>query len=181
MAATDDPVLWLSLAAALVGLVGSVVPGLPGVPLIFLSALAYAYLTGFEVVGAAPLVLLGLFAALALVADFAATAYGARRFGASRWGTAGGALGALLGTLLGALLLGVGAIPGLILGAVAGVFAGEHLRRRRQGMTPEEESGGWRRTSRAAGGVLVGYVAGAVAQVLLAVLSLAVFAAALLV
>ncbi|MCA3749529.1 MAG: DUF456 domain-containing protein [Rubrobacter sp.] len=180
MQATSDPVLWLSLAAALVGLVGSVVPGLPGVPLIFLSALVYAYLTGFEVVGAPALVLLGVFAALALAADFVATAYGARRFGASRWGTAGGALGALLGTLLGALFLGVGAIPGLILGAVAGVFAGEHLRRRRGG-APEEGRGGWRRTSRAAGGVLVGYVAGAVAQGLLALLSLAVFVAALFV
>jgi uncharacterized protein YqgC (DUF456 family) len=177
--ATGDATLWLALAAALLGLVGSVVPGLPGVPLIFLSALVYSYLTGFEVVGPAALAALGLFAALALAADFVATAYGARRFGASRWGTAGGALGALLGTLLGALFLGVGAIPGLILGAVAGVFAGEHLRRKRRGEALE--SGGWRRTSRAAGGVLVGYVAGAAAQALLALLSLAVFVAALFV
>src|ERR687896_2110319 len=81
----------------LVGLAGSVLPGLPGVPLIFISALVYSILTDFEYVGTLVIVLLGVFAAVAFVADFAATTYGARRFGASNWGTAGGAIGGILG------------------------------------------------------------------------------------
>ncbi|MDQ4106103.1 MAG: DUF456 family protein, partial [Actinomycetota bacterium] len=103
MEAVNGLPLWISLAAMLVGLVGAVVPGLPGVPLIFLSALVYAYLTGFEIVGGWIVTLLGLFAALALVADYAATTYGARRFGASWAGTIGGAVGGIVGTLAGAL------------------------------------------------------------------------------
>jgi uncharacterized protein YqgC (DUF456 family) len=127
MEAPNDPILWITLAVMLVGLVGSVLPGLPGVPLVFISGLVYAIATDFEVVSGLTVGLLGLFAAVALVLDFVATAYGARRFGASNWGTAGGAIGGILGALIGALFLGVGALFGLVLGAIGGVFLGEYL------------------------------------------------------
>ena len=178
--------LWISLAAMLVGLIGAVVPGLPGVPLIFLSALVYAYLTGFEVVGGWLIALLGLFAALALVADYIATAYGARRFGASWAGTLGGAVGGIVGTLAGILFFGIGAFFGLILGTIGGVFLGEYLRRRERGpASPDVERnlpggrGDWQRASRAAGGVFVGYIASAIAQGILGLLSVIIFVLAL--
>ena len=187
--AQSEPILWITLIVMLVGLAGSVLPALPGVPLIFIAALVYAYLTDFEVVGAGVLVLLGLFAAFAFVADFVATSYGARRFGASNWGTAGGAIGGLLGALVGALFFGVGAIFGLLAGSIGGVFLGEYLRRQRRPnarsgedaprVRPARGGNDWRRTSRAAGGVLVGYLAGAVAQGILGLLSVAVFVIAL--
>src|ERR687893_2425090 len=120
MEAPNDPILWITLAVMLVGLVGSVLPGLPGVPLIFISGLVYAIATDFEVVSGLTVALLGLFAAIALVLDFVATAYGARRFGASNWGTAGGAIGGILGALVGALFLRVGAPFGLRLGSIGG-------------------------------------------------------------
>src|SRR5918992_1186591 len=163
MEAPNDPILWITLAVMLVGLVGSVLPGLPGVPLIFIAGLVYAIATDFEVVSGLTVGLLGLFAAVALVLDFIATAYGARRFGASNWGTAGGAIG--------------------------GVFLGEYLKRRREpelagGEEPRvrrarSEQGEWRRTTRAAGGVLIGYVASAIVQGFLGLLSVIVFVIAL--
>jgi uncharacterized protein YqgC (DUF456 family) len=85
MDGVEGPLLALTLVLMVVGLLGSVLPGLPGVTLIFLSALVYALLTDFRTVGAAVLVALFIFAALALVVDFVATSYGARRFGASNW------------------------------------------------------------------------------------------------
>jgi len=190
MNAPSEPILWITLVVMLVGLAGSVLPGLPGVPLIFISALVYAVVTDFQHVGGLTIVLLGLFAAIALVLDFVATAYGARRFGASNWGTAGGAIGGIVGALIGALFLGIGALFGLVLGAVGGVFLGEYLKRRRE---PEPAASGeqprvrparsereeWRRTSRAAGGVLVGYVASAIVQGFLGLLSVIVFVLAL--
>lgn len=173
----EGPLLAFTLILMAFGLVGSVVPGLPGVTLIFLSALAYAILTGFETVGAAILVVLFLFAALAFVADFVATSYGARRFGASNWGTVGGAVGGIVGVLVGFLFLGIGSLFGLLLGTIAGVFIGEYLRRERHG--DQEEStpadAGWRRASRATGGVLVGYFASAIIQGLLGLASIVVF------
>ncbi len=187
----EGTLLAVTLIAMFIGLVGSVLPALPGVTLIFVSALVYAFFAGFEVVGGPVIALLGLFAALALVADFIGTSYGARRFGASSWGTAGGAIGGIFGTLAGLLFFGIGALFGLILGSVAGVFLGEYLRRRRQGtlgsateeprVRPARTDGGdWRRTGRAAGGVFVGYLIAAVAQGVLGLASVIVFVLALI-
>jgi hypothetical protein len=192
----EGTLLVVTMIAMFVGLVGSVLPALPGVTLIFISALVYAFFTGFEVVGGLVLALIGLFAVLALVADFVGTSYGARRFGASNWGTAGGAIGGILGALAGLLFLGIGSLFGLIIGSVAGVFLGEYLRRRRQGTPNQEtpaqgtdgprvrparaEGDDWRRTGRAAGGVFVGYLIGAAAQGVLGLLSVIVFVLALI-
>jgi uncharacterized protein YqgC (DUF456 family) len=189
MEAPNDPILWITLIVMLFGLVGSVLPGLPGVPLIFISALVYAIVTDFEFVGGLTIALLGVFAAIALVLDFAATAYGARRFGASNWGTAGGAIGGIAGALVGALFLGIGALLGLLLGTIGGVFLGEYVKRREQEAPDHSEQprvrparsgrGDWQRASRAAGGVLVGYVASAIVEGLLGFLSVIVFVIAL--
>jgi uncharacterized protein len=189
MEAPNDPILWITLIVMLVGLVGSVLPGLPGVPLIFISALVYAIVTDFEVVSGLTIALLGVFAAIALVLDFVATAYGARRFGASNWGTAGGAIGGIVGALIGALFLGIGALFGLLLGTIGGVFLGEYIRRRDRetaghGEQPRVQParsgrGDWQRASRAAGGVLIGYVASAIVQGFLGLLSVIVFVIAL--
>ena len=181
MEGAEGPLLALNLVLMVVGLLGSVLPGLPGVTLIFLSALVYAALTDFRTVGATILVVLFLFAAIALVADFVATSYGARRFGASNWGTAGGAIGGIAGALVGLLFLGIGSLFGLILGTIAGVFLGEYLKRRRQGQQEPGSTGSdWRRATHAAGGVLVGYLASAVIQGLLGLASVIVFVLAVL-
>jgi uncharacterized protein YqgC (DUF456 family) len=176
----EGPLLALTLVLMFVGLLGSVLPGLPGVTLIFLSALVYAIITDFRTVGAAILVILFIFAAIAFVADFVATSYGARRFGASNWGTVGGAVGGIAGALIGLFFLGIGSLFGLILGTIAGVFLGEYLKRTRQGRhEPGSAGSDWRRASHAAGGVLVGYLAAAIIQGLLGLASVVVFVLAL--
>jgi uncharacterized protein YqgC (DUF456 family) len=181
MDGVEGPLLALTLVLMFVGLLGSVLPGLPGVTLIFLSALVYATLTDFRSVGAAILVVLFIFAAIAFIADFVATSYGARRFGASNWGTVGGAIGGIAGALIGLLFLGIGSLFGLILGTIAGVFLGEYLKRTRHGQQgPGSTGSDWRRASHAAGGVLVGYLASAVIQGLLGLASVIVFVLALL-
>jgi len=182
MDGVEGPLLALTLVLMVVGLLGSVLPSLPGVTLIFLSALVYAIITDFRTLGVAILVVLFIFAAIAFVADFVATSYGARRFGASNWGTVGGAVGGIAGALIGLLFLGIGSLFGLILGTIAGVLIGEYLRRERQGDQQETEStqADWSRASRAAGGVLVGYLASAVIQGLLGLASVVVFVLAVL-
>ena len=180
MEGLEGPLLALTLVLMFVGLLGSVLPGLPGVTLIFLSALVYAIITDFRTVGVAILVVLFIFAAIAFVADFVATSYGARRFGASNWGTVGGAVGGIAGALIGLLFLGIGSLFGLILGTIAGVFLGEYLKRTRQGrQEPGSAGSDWRRASHAAGGVLVGYLAAAIIQGLLGLASVVVFVLAL--
>ena len=181
MNSVEGPLLALTLVLMVVGLLGSVVPGLPGVTLIFLSALVYALLTDFRTVGAVILVVLFVFAALAFIADFVVTSYGARRLGASNWGTVGGAIGGIAGALIGLLFLGIGSLFGLILGTIAGVFIGEYLKRERQGDREEQgpAQSDWRRASRAAGGVIVGYFASAIVQGLLGLASVIIFVLAI--
>ena len=111
----------LVVAALLVvvGLAGSALPALPGVPLVFGGLLVAAWADDFQRVGWMTLALLGVLTLLSFVIDFAATALGARRVGATKLAIAGAALGAVAGIFLG--------IPGLILGPFAGAVTGELL------------------------------------------------------
>jgi hypothetical protein len=112
-------VLWwvLALLLVVVGIAGSVLPALPGVPLVFLGLLLAAWAGGFEQVGPFPLVVLGLLTLMSFVIDLAATALGAKRVGATKLAVVGAALGTLAGLFLG--------LPGLILGPFVGAVAGE--------------------------------------------------------
>lgn len=153
------PVLLHLLAAALVliGLAGLILPVLPGAPLIFVGLLLTSWADDFEYVGAVSLVLLGLLALLTYVVDFAASAFGARRFGASARAAVGAGLGALVGLFFG--------LPGVLLGPFAGAVAGELSNRRKLG-----DAG------RAGLGATLGLVIGAALKLALAFTMLALYA-----
>lgn len=111
----------LGLAAAAVlfflGLVGTIIPALPGAPLVAAGMIAYGLIAGFD---AMPLMFwLAQFTLLALtfVIDYVAQIIGTKKFGGSK----AGAWGAILGGLLGLFVLGpLGIIAGPLLGAAAG-------------------------------------------------------------
>jgi len=115
-----DVWMWL-LAGVLVlaGLAGAVLPALPGVPLVFGGLVAAAWADDFERVTWLTLVILGLLTIASFVIDFAATALGAKRVGATRLAI----IGAVLGTFGGAFL----GIPGLFFGPFIGAVVGELL------------------------------------------------------
>ena len=123
MEGSAGPFFWI-LAAGLVvvGVIGTVVPGLPGVTLVFAGLTLAAWIDGFARVGVGTLVGLAIVTATAYALDVLATAVGARRFGTSWWGV----LGAVAGTLIG-LFFG---LPGLLLGPFLGAFLAELLARR---------------------------------------------------
>lgn len=114
-----EPLLIKILAATLVlvGLAGTVVPILPGVPLVFAGLLMAAWADQFQHVGAVTLTILGVLTVLSLVADFLASALGAKKLGASPRAVAGATIGALVGILFG--------LPGLIFGPFIGAVLGE--------------------------------------------------------
>lgn len=115
---TVDTWWWLlAMLLVLVGVAGSVLPALPGVPLVFAGLLLAAWVDGFEKVGWLPLVLLGLMTLLSFVIDFAASVLGAKRVGATPLAIAGAAIGAVGGIFLG--------LPGLVIGPFAGAVIGE--------------------------------------------------------
>ena len=116
--------LWLWLAAfglILLGLAGTVLPALPGAPLVFGGLLLAAWIDGFQKVGYFALAVLGALTAASMLVDFIAGIYGAKRVGASRLALVGAALGTLFGLFLG--------IPGLIFGPFVGALIGELIAR----------------------------------------------------
>ena len=116
----------LAWALVLVGVAGTVLPALPGVPLVFAGMLLAAWAGDFEIVGPGMLVLLGLMTALSVVVDFLAAALGAKRVGASRLAVVGAVLGTFVGVFFGPL--------GLLGGPFVGALVGEliHVRELRQ-------------------------------------------------
>jgi uncharacterized protein YqgC (DUF456 family) len=112
--------LWLlALVLVVVGIAGSVLPALPGVPLVFAGLVAGAWADGFQRVGWPTIAILGVLTLLSFVIDLVAAALGAKRVGATRLAVAGAMLGTLFGLFLG--------LPGLILGPFVGAVAGELL------------------------------------------------------
>lgn len=112
--------IWvLAVALISIGLVGLVLPAIPGAPLLFAGLVAAAWAEDFSYVGTGTLVALGVMAALTYAVDFAATAFGAKRFGASRRGIVGAAIGALLGLFLGVLGVLIGPFVGAVVGELS--------------------------------------------------------------
>jgi len=120
----DPKALYYLIAAVMivVGLVGTVLPALPGLPLVFGGMLLAAWADGFTNVPGWVMVLLGLMTLVSLAIDFWATALGARRVGASRKAIVGAMLGTVFGLFLGPV--------GLLFGPFAGALAGELWHRR---------------------------------------------------
>ena len=158
--------LYYVLAAVLVviGLLGIVLPALPGLPLVFGGMLLAAWADGFQQVGAVTLVVLGLLTALSLVADFWATAVGAKRVGASRKAMVGAAVGTLAGMFFGLI--------GLFVGPFAGALAGELLHRRSLAQRDLGDA------TRIGVGTWVGLAFGVALKLALAIAMLGVFALA---
>ncbi|HSJ54399.1 MAG TPA: DUF456 domain-containing protein [Anaerolineae bacterium] len=157
-----DPQNTLAIIVAsivvLVGLIGTVVPGIPGTILIFAGALIYALMEGFQVVGWPTLAVLGLLTLVATTADIWATGVGARLGGASGWSIVGGMVGGVVGML-------VLTLPGAILGALAGVLVVEILRVK-----------DWRKALKAGGGWAVGWLLATMLQVAIGVTMVAILA-----
>jgi hypothetical protein len=156
-----DVVLYLIAALLIVaGVLGTVLPALPGVPLVYVGMLLAAWVGDFREIGPLTLVVLGLLTAFAVVMDFVAAALGAKRVGASTLAFAGAALGAVVGIFFG--------LPGLVLGPLLGAVVGELV-------AGKALAQAWR----AGLGAAIGFVLGAILKIALTFTMLGVFAAAL--
>jgi uncharacterized protein YqgC (DUF456 family) len=105
------------------GLIGSVVPVLPGPFLIWFGAFIWAWDDNFNRVGWPTLIVLGLIALLAWASDLFLTTVISRRSGAS-WKAIGGAI---VGGLIGGILLSGVVVLGTVLGALIGALGGMWL------------------------------------------------------
>ncbi len=149
----------LAWLLVIIGLAGTLLPALPGTPIMLAGMLLMAWLNDFVRIGFGTLLGLTVLMLLAQILDFLATAEGARRFGAGRGAILGATLGLLVGMFFG--------IPGMLLGPFIGAVVGHRL-----GEATLHDS------MRAGVGASVGVLVGTVAKVVLGLAMLVWFGAA---
>jgi uncharacterized protein YqgC (DUF456 family) len=113
---SDYILLILGIIFMIIGIVGCLVPILPGPPLSFLG-LIFLQMTRFGQFTTPELIILGVIAVLVTILDYIVPVWGTKRFGGSKYGTRGATVGLIVGFFLGPL--------GLILGPLIGAFVGE--------------------------------------------------------
>lgn len=158
-----DPLfLWVvAITLIMVGVAGTVLPGVPGVMAVFGGMLLAAWIDDFSRIGTLTLVVLGVLTALAFAADILGGLLGAKRVGASRLALAGAALGTIA-----ALPFGV---FGLVFGPFFGAVAGEFMSQQRLDSAARVGFGTW-----------VGLAVGTLAKIALVFAMLGVFTASYL-
>ncbi|MGB0774273.1 MAG: DUF456 domain-containing protein [Akkermansiaceae bacterium] len=114
-------VAWIiTVCLVICGMIGTLVPFLPGHLILFFAAFAH-WLMLREESGVEwwTFVVLGLLLAISQVLEFMSGAMGTRWFGGSRWGAAG----ALIGGIVGMFFMPFGLILGPLIGAMICEFA----------------------------------------------------------
>jgi uncharacterized protein len=105
----------------LFGLVGTFIPLVPGVLLMWLTILIYAWSEGFTAVSTPSFIVISLIALVTGTSDIWLTLFGAKKGGASVRSMLTGLLGAVIGSF-------VFPIVGTIAGYIGGVLLGEYWR-----------------------------------------------------
>jgi uncharacterized protein YqgC (DUF456 family) len=155
--------LWIVAVLLIVaGVIGTVLPALPGVIMVFAGVALAAWIDDFARISGWTLGILAALTAIAWLVDFVAGVYGAKRAGASPHALLGAAIGTFAGIFTG--LVGLIFMP--LAGAAIGQFVAQRdlLRAGRVGLAT------W-----------LGMLAGTVAKVAIVFLMVGIFVAALVI
>jgi uncharacterized protein len=150
-------ILVFAFVLMFLGLFGSVLPGLPGAPLILLGAFLYAWFTGYTAVTWPVLFWLLFLTLLSYFLEFLASVLGVQKLGGSRWGMTGAFLGGIIGLFAGGLV-------GVLVGPFLGAFLLELIK------TEDPK-----KSLKSGLGSLAGFLVGAVGKVILAVIMIGIF------
>lgn len=159
-----DWTFWVAILFLMVGLLGVVLPAIPGVGFMWIVILVYAVAEGFGAIDPLTFAVLTVLGLTGATADLWLGYLGAKVGGASLRSTLYSMAGALIGGVLGLLVAGVGVIPGVLLGSVLGVLISEYLQRRQ-----------WKAALKATLGLVVGLTVSNVVQFAFGLIVLAIF------
>jgi uncharacterized protein len=115
---SDYILISLGIIFMIIGIIGCLVPVLPGPPLSFLGII-FLHLSRFGQFSSTTLITLGIITAVVTVVDYIVPVWGTKRFGGSKYGTRGATVGLVIGFFLGPL--------GIIVGPFIGAFVGEMI------------------------------------------------------
>ncbi len=163
-------IYWLVLAVMAVGVVGAIIPGLPGSSIILTAILGWSIVTKFAGVGW-PLIIIFVVLILSAGVEYVGVYLGSKQVGASKWSQYGAIAGMACGFLglLPAFVVG-GPLFGILFGAVLGAFIGEYFYRRNLDLDQRIKQ-----SFKASLGIVVGSIIGNVIEALLAAIAVAIF------
>ncbi|MDZ7612039.1 MAG: DUF456 domain-containing protein [Candidatus Moranbacteria bacterium] len=153
-----ETLIIIGLVLAILGVIGSIVPAMPGPVLSFAGVFLLFLSKNFEGLSLFVLIAFGLAMAALIVIDYLGPILGAKFAGATRRGLWGAIIGALLGIVFFPPL-------GIFLGALAGAFIGEY--------SGKQDAG---KSAKAALGVILGSAVVIVLQTIYSLAALAYFA-----
>jgi uncharacterized protein YqgC (DUF456 family) len=153
----DSAIFVISLIIMMVGMAGIIVPIIPSTPLIWVGAFIYAISTHFEKVTWLMVLLLALMAIFSVVLENLGNVYGAKKFGATRWGIIGSFVGTGAGFFMGGPV-------GLILGPIVGTIVFELIGGK-----------GYRGALKSGVGNFVGFLGGSLLKLLIGLAMISLF------
>jgi len=112
----DYVLLIAGILLMILGIIGCLVPVLPGPPFSFLGII-FLHLSKFGHFTNIALITMGGIALVVTILDYVVPVWGTKKFGGSKYGIRGATIGLVIGLFLGPL--------GLIIGPLLGAFAGE--------------------------------------------------------
>src|SRR3954468_4676333 len=148
---------FLTIILFAIGLLGTVLPFVPGTTVILAAAIIHRVMLGAEKsINWTTIIVLILLTLLSYGLDFLGGYWGAKYFGATRWGTFGAVFGAVIGLFFGIL--------GLFIGPVIGALVGEFIAGKR---LIDAGRAGW--------GSLLGNLGGMFAKLMIALIMIVLF------
>ena len=115
----DIFLLILAFLCMLIGIIGCIIPGLPGVPIAY-AGLWIAQATERVDFSWKALLIWGIVTIVVSVLDYVVPAWGTKQFGGTKFGVWGSTIGVFVGLVFGA----VGVIIGPLVGAIVGELIG---------------------------------------------------------
>ncbi len=155
---------WVALVMMVVGLLGVVLPLIPGTGFMWVVVLIYAISERFAAIDVFSFIVLTVLGLGGATADLWMSQLGAKVGGASLWSTVYSLVGSLAGGLIGLIFAGVGAVPGMIIGSVAGILINEYRERQ-----------DWKLAWQATVGLVLGFTLSTVVQFVIGLLMLVIF------
>jgi len=158
-------IYWLLVAVMIFGIIGAVVPAIPGTSLILIAIIIWGFVSSSFAAIKIPLIVTVIVLILSIGVDFLGGYLGAKKAGASKYGQIGSVVGLLLGFLglLPTLPFG-GPLLGILLGPLLGAIIGEYIYQRN-----------FLSSVKAGLGIVAGTLIGNLIQGILAIAAVAVF------
>ncbi len=138
--------LILAIVCLIIGVIGSVLPAIPGVGLVWASLLFLHY-SGYAHFSLTFFIVTGVVMLFTIVLDYIVPSWGARKFGGTKWGIRGANIGIIAGLFMGPL--------GIITGPFLGALLGEILYNLNQ-----KQHNNYQRALKSAFGSFIGFLTG---------------------